>query len=57
MPEKSALGGHGSGGDGIVQRVQQVIDPMAGQSLDPQCSLSSGWQHDLDREELGNFRL
>jgi hypothetical protein len=57
MPEKSAFGGHSSGCDWIVQRLQQVIDPMANQRLDPQCSLASGWQHDLDREELGNLRL
>jgi len=40
-----------------MQRLQEVVDPMASQCLDPQRPLSSRWQHDLDREKLGNLRL
>jgi hypothetical protein len=40
-----------------MQWSQEVVDPMASQRLDPQGPLPGGWQHDLDREELGNLRL
>jgi len=57
VPEKGAFGGHRTGRGRIMQWSQEVVDPMASQRLDPQGPLSGGWQHDLDREELGNLRL
>src|SRR5262249_32377988 len=57
MPEKSAFGGHSSGSGWIVQRLQQVVDPMASQGLDPQSPLSGGRQHDVDRQEFCDLCL
>src|SRR5712691_8739978 len=57
MPEKGAFGGHGAGCGRIMQRLEEVVNPMASQRLDSQSPLASGRQHDLNREELSNLRL
>ena len=42
---------------GVMHRRQHGIDPMPCQRFQCQSSLSWGWQHHLERQQLGHFML
>jgi len=47
MPEKGAFSSHGAGCGRIMQRLKEVVNPVASQRLDSQGPLASGRQHQV----------
>jgi hypothetical protein len=57
MRQERALRRHGLGSRHMVQRRQQRIDLVIHSALHRQGALSDGWQHYLNGQQLGHFRL